>query len=70
MANNNIFNIQAQNKSYYPFELAVAHGIVPEHSIERKYGRVTVPATGSYVDMWTGAASDVASRFCIFLVKN
>jgi hypothetical protein len=61
MANNDIFNIQAQKQSYYPFDLALARDLVPHHTYILKYGRLTMPTTAVEYDLWTGAASGFAS---------
>lgn len=61
MTQSNIFRVMPQGLSNYPFELAVARGLVPGHSVMQKFGTLKPPTADTVYDLWTGASAGNAS---------
>lgn len=57
MVQSNVFRINMDNKSYYPFELSLARGLVPNHDLMHKYGRCLMPTANTETDCWSGAST-------------
>ena len=65
MTQSNIFKVRPEGLAGYPFELAVARGLVPGHSVMHKFGKVNPSTVDTLYDMWTGvSAANPLYTFC------